>query len=204
MLYRRKQRLLFPWNWSCLLRRRQQGSIKFKIIQLSLVTVTAVTLITYLSGFHMKDSFYHHEPRSRLIKALNLGSTFRRFDDKPSSGSGAPSLSNVLPTLEWTSGLLKSKPSSAQPAIHPDFKPWKTTPQHKTTLITKTVCARHYPLLILVSSAPANFERRYLIRQTWVPITTLFLSGRHTFSLVRQGIKHIQIYSKKKIASMAT
>ena len=112
-------------------------------------------------------SFYHHETRSRLIKALNLGTTFRRFDDKPSSGSGAPSLSNVLPTLEWASGRLKPKPSSAQPAIHPEFKLWKTTLQHKTTLITKTVCTQHYPLLILVSSTPANFERRYLIRQTW-------------------------------------
>ena len=166
MLHRRQHCLLFPWNWLCLLRRRQHGSIKFKIIQLSLVTVTAVALITYLSGFHM-TSFYHHETRSRLIKALNLGTTFRRFDDKPSSGSGAPSLSNVLPTLEWASGRLKPKPSTAQPAIHPEFKLWKTTLHHKTTLITKTVCTRHYPLLILVSSAPANFERRYLIRQTW-------------------------------------
>ena len=33
--------------------------------------------------------------------------------------------------------------------------------------ITNPVCARHYPLLIVVSSAPANFERRYLIRQIW-------------------------------------
>ena len=112
-------------------------------------------------------SFFYHETRARLLKAPNLGSTFRRFDDKPSSVSGAPSLSNVLPTLEWDSGRLKPKPSSAQPAIHPEFKLWKTTLQHKTTLITKTVCTRHYPLLILVSSAPANFERRYLIRQTW-------------------------------------
>ena len=44
---------------------------------------------------------------------------------------------------------------------------WKTTSQHNTTLITNPVCARHYPLLIVVSSAPANFERRYLIRQIW-------------------------------------
>ena len=44
---------------------------------------------------------------------------------------------------------------------------WKTSSQHKTTLITNTVCERHYPLLILVSSAPVNFERRCLIRQIW-------------------------------------
>ena len=48
-----------------------------------------------------------------------------------------------------------------------DCKSWKTNPQHKTTLITKSACVRYYFLLILVSSAPANFERRNLIRQTW-------------------------------------
>ena len=135
--------------------------MKFRIIQHSLVTVTAVALITCLSGLYTKF-FYYHETRSSRIEVLNLGSTFRRFESKPSSGSGAISLSGVAPT-----DRLKPIPSSAQPTNLPDSKSWKTTPQHKTTLITKTVCARHYPLLILVSSAPANFERRYLIRQTW-------------------------------------
>lgn len=48
-----------------------------------------------------------------------------------------------------------------------DCKSWKKTSQHKTTLITKTACGQHYFLLIVVSSAPAHFERRNLIRQTW-------------------------------------
>ena len=49
-----------------------------------------------------------------------------------------------------------------------DCKPWNIkTSQHKSTLITKTTCVRHYFLLIFVSSAPANFGRRNLIRQTW-------------------------------------
>ena len=242
--------------------------MKSMTIQLSLVTVTAIALMTYFSSFHPK-SFYKRETRFRLTEAANLGSTFTRLDDKPSSGSGALPLSsvayslesasghferkrhpdngvltmvptrgpassrfedqpspisdvrsllNVSSTLNWTSGRFKRKrythndalpvapirgptsssfeeklssvssarslpnvavtqsPTSStfkrkrfssQPAIHRDSKSWKTTPQHKTTLITKTVCARHYSMLILVSSAPANFERRYLIRQTW-------------------------------------
>ena len=135
--------------------------MKFRIIQLSLVTVTAVALITCLGGLHMK-SFYDHETRSQRIEAVNLGSTFKRFDSKPSSGSSAISLSGVAPT-----GRLKPTPSSTQPTILPDSKSWKATPRHRTTLITTTVCEMHYPLLILVSSAPANFKRRYLIRQTW-------------------------------------
>ena len=48
-----------------------------------------------------------------------------------------------------------------------DCKSWKASSQHRTSLITRTTCEGKYFLLILVSSAPANFERRYLIRQTW-------------------------------------
>ncbi|KAL9975629.1 hypothetical protein ACROYT_G012812 [Oculina patagonica] len=70
------------------------------------------------------------------------------------------------------------KPSSSQSTEPPTFsnsrfspnhncKSWKTSPQHKTTLITKNACERNYFLLVLVSSAPANYERRNLIRQTW-------------------------------------
>ena len=39
--------------------------------------------------------------------------------------------------------------------------------QHRTTLITTRSCEHNYFLLILVSSAPANVERRDYIRSTW-------------------------------------
>ncbi|CAH3198982.1 unnamed protein product, partial [Porites evermanni] len=39
--------------------------------------------------------------------------------------------------------------------------------KHKTTLITTKTCSQHYFLLILVSSAPCNLQRRKDIRQTW-------------------------------------
>ena len=39
--------------------------------------------------------------------------------------------------------------------------------QHRTTLITRRPCEQNYFLLILVSSAPANVERRDYIRCTW-------------------------------------
>ena len=119
---------------------------------------------TYFSGVPFNKSIYHHETRSQLFKAIN--STFSHVGDKPSSGSGTLSLSNV-PSLNRSSGHSRPIPSSTQSSIHSGFKSWKTTSQHKTTLITRNVCARHYPLLILVSSAPANFGRRFLIRQTW-------------------------------------
>ena len=43
---------------------------------------------------------------------------------------------------------------------------WKRF-KHKTTLITNRRCSQYYNLLILVSSAPANLERRNNIRKTW-------------------------------------
>ena len=88
--------------------------------------------------------------------------------------------------------FLKSNHSTAPPTFSSSFIPrhdcksWKTTPQHKTTLITKTTCEQDYFLLILVSTAPENLQRRNLIRQTWGTDThltapmfkTYFLLGR--------------------------
>ena len=39
--------------------------------------------------------------------------------------------------------------------------------KHKSTLVTRTTCGQHYFLLILVSSAPFNVQRRKDIRRTW-------------------------------------
>lgn len=56
----------------------------------------------------------------------------------------------------------------AETSINQECKSWKTESlQHLSTLITNTTCSRDYFLLILVSSAPGNFDRRSLIRQTW-------------------------------------
>ena len=136
------------------------GSMKFIIIQLSLVTVTALALLTIIRG-----------------------TTSSSFEDRPSSVRSARSLPNVSVTRSATSSTFKRKLIFSQPATHRDSKPWKATPPHKTTLLTKTVCARHYPLLILDSSAPANFERRYLIRQTRGADNNIVPQGKTYFLL---------------------
>ena len=38
---------------------------------------------------------------------------------------------------------------------------------HKSFLITRRSCMQHYDLLMIISSAPGNFERRNNIRKTW-------------------------------------
>lgn len=66
-----------------------------------------------------------------------------------------------------TSFLANLSPKSLV-SLRKNCNSWKATQsQHKTTLISKTVCLQNYFLLVLVSSAPSHFGRRYLIRQTW-------------------------------------
>ena len=73
-----------------------------------------------------------------------------------------------------------------------DCKSWKASPQHKTSLITRTTCVEKYFLLILVSSAPANFERRNLIRQTWGTDSNLTAPQWKTYFLVGQTTNQTQ------------
>ena len=80
----------------------------------------------------------------------------------------ATSITSLVTGLLFTPSFSTTPPSFSNSFIpRHDCKSWKANPQHKTALITKSACVRNYFLLILVSSAPANFERRSLIRQTW-------------------------------------
>ena len=67
-----------------------------------------------------------------------------------------------------------------------DCKSWKASSQHRTSLITRTTCEGKYFLLILVSSAPANFERRKLVRQIWGTDTNLTAARFKTYFLLGQ------------------
>ncbi|KAJ7370620.1 hypothetical protein OS493_031035 [Desmophyllum pertusum] len=63
---------------------------------------------------------------------------------------------------------LGSKNESEETSRITTVPPYGKRPlKHKTTLITNRTCAQNYSLLILVSSAPANFQRRNDIRKTW-------------------------------------
>ena len=68
--------------------------------------------------------------------------------------------------------------------------------KHRTFLTTRRSCMQHYDLLMIISSAPGNFQRRNLIRKTWAferafrpRWTTVFLvSQTHRLYLVRRQI----------------
>ena len=101
-------------------------------------------------------------------------------------------LASTLVTTFITGFFVKSSHSTTPPTFPSGYIPrrecksWKTSPQHKTTLITKTACERDYFLLILVSTAPANSERRNLIRQTWGTDNNLSAPQWKTYFLIAQ------------------
>ena len=101
-------------------------------------------------------------------------------------------LASALITIVVTRFFVRPLHSTAPPRFPSGYIPrrecksWKATPQHKTTLITKTACKRDYFLLILVSTAPANLERRNLIRQTWGTDSNLTAPQWKTYFLIAQ------------------
>ncbi|XP_029188128.2 beta-1,3-galactosyltransferase 5-like [Acropora millepora] len=78
------------------------------------------------------------------------------------------SRTEVIP--ESTEGLSeKSFPSEESSTMNQEI----VSVQHKSSLTTRTACQQHYFLLILVASAPAYFDRRRDIRQTWASDSSL-------------------------------
>lgn len=61
--------------------------------------------------------------------------------------------------------------------------------QYKTNLLTTEVCVQHYFLLILVSSAPPNVERRRDIRQTWAVDTALKPRWKTAFLVAQSRVQ---------------
>ena len=101
-------------------------------------------------------------------------------------------LASALITIFVTRFFVRPLHSTAPPRFpsgyipRHDCKSWKTTPHHKTSLITKSACERDYFLLILVSTAPANLERRNLIRQTWGTDNNLTAPQWKTYFVIAQ------------------
>ena len=56
-------------------------------------------------------------------------------------------------------------------------------PNHRTYLISRTRCKEKVVLLILVFTAPANFDRRTIIRKTWATDPSLKIRWRSVFPL---------------------
>ena len=78
--------------------------------------------------------------------------------------------------------------------------------QHKTSLITNRTCSQYCYLIILVSSAPGNFERRNNIRKTWARDNELKWPRWKTFFLLGQtqmkNVSHLLLKEDKAFGDL--
>ena len=110
---------------------------------LYLITIALITVAFLQFGFLHSTNFFSswHKPSSS-----NLDTSHTELKSKQQ--------------LEYAT----QRPTTAPP----HFTSHSTLKFHyEISLITNRSCAQHYDLLILVSSAPANFGRRNNIRKTW-------------------------------------
>ena len=94
---------------------------------------------------------------------------------------------SFMPSSDAVLGIeLESEHESAKWPPYFNKPQWWKTKEHKTTLITNRTCVQYYFLLILVSSAPANFDTRNTLRKTWARDNELMWPRWMTFFLVGQ------------------
>ena len=130
--------------------------IKRLVIKRAMCVLAAVTMVGYFGWCIFVPNGQATSASSS--SPLRIASTF-----------DLEALSRILrlKALEWEQLLIKQRKKESFKLTFMRLQ--KTTHQkgHNTTLITTTNCSMPYFLLILVSSAPSNIERRKGIRQTW-------------------------------------
>lgn len=74
---------------------------------------------------------------------------------------------HIYPRIDVMPGMTETGHSNASVVEKPFEETLEIVFKHKSSLTTRTRCQQHYFLLILVASAPAYFDRRRDLRQTW-------------------------------------
>lgn len=139
------------------------------------VTVAMITLFvrdwTQLSW--QIETSAASEGRSRQLRSVQVYTEIELVPGtKESEGHR---LERSTPATEPTKATAENWKSTSATAAETTGSVDSSLP-HKTTLTTRTTCNRHYFLLIIVSSSPAHFNQRALIRQTWA--SDSFLNSR--------------------------
>ena len=122
---------------------------------------TATRILSFFfAGFTIVVSFqlvfFLYQHISSWPWLVSRGSTLRSEQDL----ENATQL--IISTSAYTSFNTESNWDSYKPREDESL-----LSEHSTTLITNRTCSQYYYLIILVSSAPGNWQRRNLIRKTW-------------------------------------
>ncbi|XP_078353563.1 beta-1,3-galactosyltransferase 5-like [Oculina patagonica] len=126
--------------------KRRTRSLRYFIVILTIIVCLQL-------GFFVVTHFFHLSSSSLVYKKLGGEQKLENTTAQTTTTTTTPATTKVQHETEQHSNTKGNTTSN--------WKPFKTT------LITNRTCSQYYSLLILVSSAPANLQRRNIIRKTW-------------------------------------
>ncbi|KAL9950778.1 hypothetical protein ACROYT_G043336 [Oculina patagonica] len=141
--------------------------------------IVILTIIVCLQlGFYVVTHHFHLSSSNPVYKALG-GEHKLENTTALTTTTTTTTTTPATTTVQHGIRLKTEQHNNTKGNTTSNWKPFKTT------LITNRTCSQYYSLLILVNSAPANLQRRNVIRKTWAferafkpRWTTVFLIGQ--------------------------
>ena len=143
-------------------------------------TVTIVIVTVFLRDWSQTWTI-DSSPRTRQLRSVKIYTEVElitaRTTPRPERLHEPTKTTAAIPASTTTEPSFPSSTAS-EPTTEDELPA-----EHKTTLTTKATCNQHFFLLILVSSAPAYFDRRRIIRQTWAADSAIKTRWKTVFLL---------------------
>lgn len=167
------------------LSRAQKRFLK-KIASFFYITVTVVIVTVFLRDWSQVWTI-DSSPRTRHLRSVKIYTELELIT--PRTQPGQEKQVARAETTE-TPVSVRTDPSFSISTVAAPATGNELPAEHKSTLITKATCNQHYFLLILVSSAPAYYERRRAIRQTWATDSAIKTRWKTVFLLGQSRAKN--------------
>lgn len=167
------------------LSRAQKRFLK-KIASFFYITVTVVIVTVFLRDWSQVWTI-DSSPRTRHLRSVKIYTELELIT--PRTQPGQEKQVARAETTE-TPVSVRTDPSFSISTVAAPATGNELPAEHKSTLITKATCNQHYFLLILVSSAPAYYERRRAIRQTWATDSAIKTRWKTVFLLGKSRAKN--------------
>ena len=179
------------------LSRAQKRSVK-KVVSFLYAAVTVAMITVFVRDWTQSWEFDSSSPAR--FRQLRQAQVYTQIELIPETAQSAGSRSNEpTPATETTrtrteTEIFQSTSTTSVPTTGNELPA-----EHKSTLTTTTTCNQHYFLLILVASAPAYFDRRRMIRQTWATDSSIKHRWKTVFLLgqTRDGNLSEQLQSEE-------
>ena len=167
------------------LSRAQKRFLK-KIASFFYITVTVVIVTVFLRDWSQVWTI-DSSPRTRHLRSVKIYTELELITPRiqPGQEKQVARAETTETPVSVTTDPSFSISTVAAPATGNELPA-----EHKSTLITKATCNQHYFLLILVSSAPAYYERRRAIRQTWATDSAIKTRWKTVFLLGQSRAKN--------------